>query len=148
MTSPCRLMGVEFGGQRRLQRSSLKRVLLAAVLPFLFGILLVFALYYSTTGSKQARRFLEQTSVGNQDNFAPGLGGVNTKPCSLNSGSTELASAEDVRLLDGALTKDSIKKVLGAANSTDPEKQTVRVNEDALPSIFMFVGVLSGRGYR
>ena len=60
----------------------------------------------------------------------------------------EVADADDMKRLGGVLTKGSLEKVLGAANSSDPHKQTVRVNEDALPSTFLFIGVLSGRGYR
>jgi len=62
--------------------------------------------------------------------------------------SREIADADDLRRLEGVLTKDSLKKVLGAANSSDPHEQTVRVNEDVLPSTFLFIGVLSGWGYR
>ena len=39
-------------------------------------------------------------------------------------------------------------QVLGAANASNAAAQTVRVNEDLLDNIFLFVGILSGRGYR
>lgn len=41
-----------------------------------------------------------------------------------------------------------LDQVLGAANASNAAAQTVRVNEDLLDNIFLFVGILSGRGYR
>lgn len=136
------------GHRSKLSKHSLKsvtRLLLWTVLPFLTGLLLVFAIYHTTQGVSRHRRLGELNS---QLDLQGSAGKV--EPCGSRAlaESADLASTAELSRLKGALTKQSLTKVLGAAQSDHPQTQTVRVNEDALPSVFLFVGVLSGRGYR
>ena len=60
----------------------------------------------------------------------------------------QAAQSQQLDVLAGSLADETVARVLGAANSSDPAEQTVRVNAEPLPSLFLFVGILSGRGYR
>lgn len=138
----CRFMGSDLGGARTRfpQRApACKTVLCVGVLPFCVGLLLIFALFKSSPLGLHHRNLQEtQASTVVSSSIEPG-------ECNC---SRDVASSDELKHLEGALTKNSLDKVLGAANSSDPQEQTVRINEDVLPSTFLFVGVLSGRGYR
>ena len=133
------------GRARQLQASvtAYKTVLLVGVLPFTVGLLTILLIFRAAPRSLHSRQLIEQFSEN------PPLGRKTDHtaqkrfetPCNC-------AGSEEIDRLKGALTKQSVTKVLDAANSTDPHQQIVRVNEDALPSTFLFAGVLSGRGYR
>ena len=70
---------------------------------------------------------------------------VPADPCNCSDAKVE---SERLNQLASRLSQESVHKVLHAANSSDPGDQTVRVNAVTLPSVFLFVGILSGRGYR
>lgn len=112
------------------------------VLPFVLGLTIIFTFYkagpFSLHHSRNRRLREGQPAARNSACPQPDV-------CNCT---TALANQTDLKDLEGALTKSSLSKVLDAANSTDPQEQTVRINEDVLPKIFLFVGVLSGRGYR
>ena len=136
-------MGSDWGGGRvKTPRKALacKNILCVGVLPFSLGLLLIFALFKSAPLGVHHRNLQEGELPAQEPPLCP-----QTPPCNC---SQEIANSTDLKNLEGALTRSSLNKVLGAANSSDPQEQTVRINEDSLPSIFLFVGVLSGRGYR
>ncbi|CAL8463439.1 g2973 [Coccomyxa elongata] len=60
----------------------------------------------------------------------------------------EGVSPDGVLRLANKVTSTTVDNILDAASSNDPAGQTVRVNEDALEDTLLFVGILSGRGYR
>ena len=126
---------------RRGRTFSCKTALWVGVVPFCIGLLTILAF------SKHTLLPLGINSTVPGDGAAGAAGCAPPAPCvcPLNGSA---ASGSELSRLSGKLTKDSVEKVLDAANSADPELQTVRVNQDALPSVFLFVGVLSGRGYR
>ena len=136
-------MGSDWGGSRaKTPRKALafKNVFLVGVLPFSLGLLLIFAVFKSAPLGIHHRSLQEEELPVQEPALCP-----QTPPCNCTQG---IANSTDLKNLEGALTRSSLNKVLGAANSSDPQEQTVRINEDSLPSIFLFVGVLSGRGYR
>ena len=138
----CRFMGGDFLGGRSKparRRPACKTVFCVGVLPFSAGLLLIFVLFKSAPLGVH-HRSLQETQHSPEPSTCP--------PSSTCNCSQNLTGSDDLRHLEGALTKTSLDKVLGAANSSDPQEQTVRINEDVLPSTFLFVGVLSGRGYR
>ena len=139
----CRFMGGEWGGSRaKPPRNTLacRTAFCVGVLPFSLGLLLIFVFF------KAAPLSLHHRSLREEDQ--PVAGPLTCpQPTECNC-SSSVADSGDLKSLEGALTKSSLNKVLGAANSSDPQEQTVRINEDVLPSVFLFVGVLSGRGYR
>ena len=112
---------------------------LSSVLPFVVGLLLVLSLFQFRTstpgyGTSDPRRLLTQQ-------------GQSCAHCKCPPASST-AEADIGARLAGTLTTQTAAAVLDAANSTDPALQTIRVNEDSLESLFLFIGVLSGRGYR
>ena len=136
-------MGSDWGGSRAKpprKALSCKTILCVGVLPFSLGLLLIFALFKSVPLSVHHRSLQEEPLPLQKPALCP-----QNPPCNCTK---EIANSTDLKHLEGALTRSSLNKVLGAANSSDPQEQTVRINEDSLPSIFLFVGVLSGRGYR
>ncbi|KAK9826219.1 hypothetical protein WJX74_000688 [Apatococcus lobatus] len=115
---------------------------LSGVLPFIVGFLLVLSIFQFRSssfryGSSDPRRLL-----ASGDSLQRACETCKCPP-SASSAQADLASK-----LAGTLTSQTAAAVLDAANSTDPALQTVRVNEDSLESLFLFVGILSGRGYR
>ena len=136
-------MGSDLGGSRaKIPRKALacKYVFFVGVLPFSLGLLLIFAVFKSAPLGIHHRNLQEEELPVQEPDLCP-----RNPPCNCTQ---DIANSTDLKHLEGALTRSSLNKVLGAANSSDPQEQTVRINEDSLPSIFLFVGVLSGRGYR
>lgn len=136
-------MGSDWGGGRaKPPRKTLacRTIFCVGVLPFSLGLLLIFALFKSAPLGLPHRSLQEEDLPLQEPIPCP-----QHPPCNCTQ---EVANSTDLKNLDGALTRNSLNKVLGAANSSDPQEQIVRINEDSLPSIFLFVGVLSGRGYR
>ncbi|CAL5223668.1 g6216 [Coccomyxa viridis] len=58
------------------------------------------------------------------------------------------ASTDGVLRLANKVSSTTVENILDAASSNDPSEKTVRVNEDTLEDVLLFVGILSGRGYR
>ena len=136
-------MGSDLGGARarRRQAPSCKSVLWVGVLPFCLGLLVILLFFRH----QPLPIGLSQRGIVHREALEIACEGkIPREACNCPS----VAGSQDLSKLKGALTKDSVDRVLGAANSSDPAEQTVRVNADALPSTFLFVGVLSGRGYR
>ena len=131
-------------GRSRGARKSVacKTVFWVGVLPFLLGLAFIYTLYKAGSFSLQQH---SSRSLGEE--YSAAKSSACPQPAACNC-TAEIADPTDLKTLEGALIKSSLNKVLGAANSSDPQEQTVRINEDVLPSVFLFVGVLSGRGYR
>ena len=139
---------------------SARTVVLAGLLPFLFGLasIAAFVRHYRAVGLplRQARAASGGAAAdaepgGAQRAGCPPPGGGAAAACNCSEwrpGRAEAAGSADVLRLAGRVSKTSVGAVLDAANATDPAQQSVRVNEDTLEDVFLFVGILSGRGYR
>lgn len=133
---------VRRGYDRTASRLFSQHCCLSSVLPFIVGLLLVLSIFQFRSasfryGSSDPRRLLTQSA--RVDSLRRACESCKCPP----GGQSDLASK-----LAGTLTSQTAAAVLDAANSTEPALQTVRVNEDSLESLFLFIGVLSGRGYR
>ena len=120
-----------------------KQLITVGLLPFLLGLFLILAL---------ARRPQPIAVVPNRELLDQPLSLTNCSelpqsapPCNCTQAVQE---SQQLGSLAQTLPQATVDTVLGAANSTDPADQTVRVHAEPLPSLFLFVGVLSGRGYR
>lgn len=135
-------MGSDYGRRRAgltaREQSSCRTLVVVGVLPFCLGLFLIFALF-------KYRQTPVQRTFDTQAASASCPPAAGNPPCNCSS-----VASESARLNQHAaqLSQESVHKVLRAANSTDPGDQTVRVNSVTLPSVFLFVGILSGRGYR
>ena len=130
---------------RSINRIFTQHCCLSSVLPFIVGLLLVFSVFQLSSpsfryGNSDPRRLL--TVSTSSDPLRRACEACKCLP-SASRAQHDLASK-----LAGTLTSQTAAAVLDAANSTDPALQTVRVNKDSLESLFLFIGVLSGRGYR
>ena len=119
-----------------------------AVLPFVLGLVLILALYgrpqqLSGASSTPSRVLTAQPAPGLASSC--NLTAQPAPPCNCTQ---QGAQSQQLSALAGSLAQETVDKVLGAANSSDPAEQTVRVTGEPLPSLFLFVGILSGRGYR
>ena len=143
-----RFMGSDLGEgrSRQLRRTgpSCKTVFWVGLVPFTLGLLTILAIFKAAPPVHLRQLRETRTTAASTGADCTQQTQPRPEPCNCK----ETADSQDLSRLQGALTRDSVTKVLDAANSSDPHTQTVRVNEDALPSIFLFVGVLSGRGYR
>lgn len=120
------------------EQSSCRTLVVVGVLPFCLGLFLIFALF-------KYRQTPVQRTFDTQAASASCPPAAGNPPCNCSSVASESARLNQ---LAAQLSQESVHKVLRAANSTDPGDQTVRVNSVTLPSVFLFVGILSGRGYR
>ena len=133
---------VRSGHDRTASKILSQHCCLSSVLPFIVGLVLVLSIFQFRSasfryGNSDPRRLLTQSASVDSLRRA-------CESCKCPPGAqSDLASK-----LAGTLTSQTAAAVLDAANSTEPALQTVRVNEDSLESLFLFIGVLSGRGYR
>ncbi len=131
--------------EKLASRTFTRHCCLSSVLPFVVGLVLVLGLFQFRSvpyGSSDPRRLLTQSQPARSLSRS-------CQDCKRNCPSLDTGSQSDIAAkLAGTLTSQTAAAVLDAANSTDPALQTVRVNEDSLEPLFLFVGVLSGRGYR
>ena len=125
-----------------------RAVLFAGVLPFCLGVAVILAiLRYRYTASADVTAI--PAAILHPSEQAA-LTGCPPAPLASSACNCSTAIAQNAKLnrLASHLSDEAVHTVLHAANSTDPGDQTVRVNASPLPSVFLFVGILSGRGYR
>ncbi|KAK9815952.1 hypothetical protein WJX72_012497 [[Myrmecia] bisecta] len=118
------------------------------ILPFLFGLFALSAFFRHSelpSAEELPQNGYRTTQSKCNGTITAGSEQRLQQPCPCANG---LDKNDPVHKLAGLLTEGSVNAVLEATNTTDPAAQTVRVNEDALESVFLFIGVLSGRGYR
>ena len=136
-------MGSDYGRRRNgltNRVNSCKTVFVVGVLPFCLGLVIILTLF----------RHRQDASVDLAAAAAVQQGAAPCPPVIVPDCNCTNVTAESERLVELAakLSQESVHSVLSAANSSDPGDQTVRVNSVTLPSVFLFVGILSGRGYR
>ena len=120
-----------------------KQLVTVGLLPFLLGLFLILALVRrpQSGASVPDRALLNQPVNSANCSQLP----QPAPPCNC---SQQGQQSQQLAALAQTLPQETVDTVLGAANSTDPAEQTVRVHAEPLPSLFLFVGILSGRGYR
>ena len=120
-----------------------KQLVTVGLLPFLLGLFLILALVRrpQSGASVPDRALLNQPVNSANCSQLP----QPAPPCNC---SQQGQQSQQLTALAQTLPQETVDTVLGAANSTDPAEQTVRVHAEPLPSLFLFVGILSGRGYR
>lgn len=149
-------MGSDYGRRRvglTSRYSPTKIVLFAGVLPFLVGLCIVLAYLNLRQGTSQTLTLdsrAQQAAVVVRADCPPATPLPPPSPpcnCSRELSTKESTSAQ-LNALAEKLPQDEVHKVLSAANSADPGDQVVRVSAKPLEPLFLFVGILSGRGYR
>ena len=134
-------MGSDYGRRRTgltNRENGCRTIFLVGVLPFCLGLFVILGLF-------RYRREAPAALVGFSAQAASPCPPAVAEPCNCTN---ITADSERLNQLASRLSQESVHKVLDAANSSDPGDQQVRVNAKTLPSIFLFVGILSGRGYR
>ncbi|KAK9802990.1 hypothetical protein WJX73_005638 [Symbiochloris irregularis] len=148
-------MGSDYGRRRTgltSRYSPYKIVLFAGVLPFLVGLCIVLGFVNLRQGTSQplilSSRAQESAGIVKADCPPTSPLARPSPPCNCSSELHAQSTSAQLNALAENLPQKEVHKVLSAANSADPGDQVVRVSAQPLEPLFLFVGILSGRGYR
>lgn len=125
------------------RETNYKQLVTVGLVPFLVGLFLILAFVRRPhiAATVPDRALQDQPASFTNCSQLP----QTAPPCNC---SQQDQQNQQLTALAQTLPQETVDTVLGAANSTDPAEQTVRVHAEPLPSLFLFVGILSGRGYR
>lgn len=140
-------MGFEAGSRHRRyspNRNSARRVLCAAVLPFVIGFLLVVTFYRNSSSDsaevlKSLSDGLPEPQPARISRSNPGSG----TPLNLGSDPSLLRGSK------GAGAATAVVKATGSeAKGSSADDSSSTAQPASRPELFLFIGILSGRGYR